>query len=461
MWTRAGAQGYYPQRVVAATAGFAKSVAGSRPQTATALALIPLPVPLTGRLSQDVYDRATTENGVVLAAVRAKMKKARECRAQLRRRRGEFNQVAVETDRFNALIAALDIFSRSCFGHGAQDTTCQCICDGVRAKFGTFGANLLARVFMELGDEYTQCGKSASAHKHYNSVSQLKPDSLRAHHMAGRSALDPNSFLPLEQALEHLSRAYELAGEKMHIHSRKTNRTGEYVRRLTTELTDDLIRCIARSISWQLGRVGWDTEYAVAEIMQLVDSATQCNEEHRGEAHEAVELLVSLIEHYGTTEISRNKPNQPAIAVAAAELLNTLMYFSETLVRARDYLAAHPGTRYRMGMVQWRLGSFLARIIELKETHQSAAYLHSKLVYKDTYSPQNLFARAEADFTSAIRSNPNIPDAYLFRAIVRNGLDNPEAALSDLTRATELNPELAGFVRGIIEQERNKALGTQ
>ncbi len=55
----------------------------------------------------------------------------------------------------------------------------------------------------------------------------------------------------------------------------------------------------------------------------------------------------------------------------------------------------------------------------------------------------NDFKGAIADFTKAIKYNPNFAEAYFRRAEIKTILNNNEGAVVDYVKAIELNPELS------------------
>ena len=60
----------------------------------------------------------------------------------------------------------------------------------------------------------------------------------------------------------------------------------------------------------------------------------------------------------------------------------------------------------------------------------------------------NDFKGALADFTKAIKYNPNFAEAYYRRADIKTILNDKESAALDYIKAIELNPELAETFNG-------------
>jgi tetratricopeptide (TPR) repeat protein len=69
----------------------------------------------------------------------------------------------------------------------------------------------------------------------------------------------------------------------------------------------------------------------------------------------------------------------------------------------------------------------------------------------------NDYKGAIADFTKAIKYNPNFAEAYFRRADIKIILNDNRGAALDYVKAIELNPELAdAFIDGQLKVNENK-----
>lgn len=70
----------------------------------------------------------------------------------------------------------------------------------------------------------------------------------------------------------------------------------------------------------------------------------------------------------------------------------------------------------------------------------------------------NDYKGAIADFTKAIKYNPNFAEAYFRRADIKTILDDNESAALDYVKAIELNPELEeAFNDGKLKADEKKS----